>query len=55
MWDLIVSVPDHCLSYYFGRRNNTITFIHWANITLTFVLKRLRLHLMTTISQIMSV
>ena len=19
MWDLIVSVPDHCLSFYFGR------------------------------------
>ena len=20
MWDLIVSVPDHCLSFYFGQR-----------------------------------
>ena len=20
MWDLIVSVPDHCLSFYFSRR-----------------------------------
>ena len=20
MWDLIVSVPDHCLSFYFPRR-----------------------------------
>ena len=20
MWDLIVSVPDHCLSFYFGRK-----------------------------------
>ena len=19
MWDLIVSVPDHCLSFYFGK------------------------------------
>ena len=21
MWDLIVSVPDHCLSFYFGFSN----------------------------------
>ena len=21
MWDLIVSVPDHCLSFYFGNLN----------------------------------
>ena len=20
MWDLIVSVPDHCLSFHFGRK-----------------------------------
>ena len=23
IWDLIVSVPDHCLSFYFGNRCNT--------------------------------
>ena len=22
MWDLIVSVPDHCLSFYFGYKNS---------------------------------
>ena len=22
MWDLIVSVPDHCLSFYFSRHNS---------------------------------
>ena len=22
MWDLIVSVPDHCLSFYFAPRHN---------------------------------
>ena len=22
MWDLIVSVPDHCLSFYLGRYQN---------------------------------
>ena len=22
MWDLIVSVPDHCLSFYFEQKNN---------------------------------
>ena len=24
MWDLIVSVPDHCLSFYFGIYNTRI-------------------------------
>ena len=23
MWDLIVSVPDHCLSFYFGQKVKT--------------------------------
>ena len=23
MWDLIVSVPDHCLSFYFSYKNNS--------------------------------
>ena len=23
MWDLIVSVPDHCLSFYFGSPGRT--------------------------------
>ena len=26
MWDLIVSVPDHCLSFYFERKNQTCRF-----------------------------
>ena len=25
MWDLIVSVPDHCLSFYFGFIANEAT------------------------------
>ena len=25
MWDLIVSVPDHCLSFYFVQNNHTKT------------------------------
>ena len=24
MWDLIVSVPDHCSSFYFGGMDNTL-------------------------------
>ena len=24
MWDLIVSVPDHCLSFYFGEKLHSI-------------------------------
>ena len=26
MWDLIVSVPDHCLSFYFTRETNAFQF-----------------------------
>ena len=24
IWDLIVSVPDHCLSFYFDRKANSV-------------------------------
>ena len=24
MWDLIVSVPDHCLSFYFKSKQNSL-------------------------------
>ena len=42
MWDLIVSVPDHCLSFYFGsemvirsvRLNMLLLFIATALSTL---------------------
>ena len=42
MWDLIVSVPDHCLSFYFafevvvsGRVNNIVSFIlTYSNISI---------------------
>ena len=29
MWDLIVSVPDHCLSFYFGSAQvpNTVVYL----------------------------
>ena len=35
MWDLIVSVPDHCLSFYFettfnGFINLNIILLHWT-------------------------
>ena len=26
MWDLIVSVPDHCLSFYFAVKQNMLLF-----------------------------
>ena len=29
MWDLIVSVPDHCLSFYFSN-NHRIVVINWV-------------------------
>ena len=27
MWDLIVSVPDHCLSFYFGVHDDLLTMV----------------------------
>ena len=28
MWDLIVSVPDHCLSFYFQNQLKDLTNVH---------------------------
>ena len=28
MWDLIVSVPDHCLSFYFPCNNKVMAFVY---------------------------
>ena len=36
MWDLIVSVPDHCLSFYFSYmelQQNDLVYILLANLT----------------------
>ena len=32
MWDLIVSVPDHCLSLYFSLCNNGYDFLMHKHI-----------------------
>ena len=33
MWDLIVSVPDHCLSFYFGfRKSCTVAKVILSNL-----------------------
>ena len=29
MWDLIVSVPDHCLSFYFAVLLSHFTFVEY--------------------------
>ena len=36
MWDLIVSVPDHCLSFYFGNIGcpNMLSVVLFAGIAL---------------------
>ena len=36
MWDLIVSVPDHCLSFYFEYINNEWKFISLKPCSLIF-------------------
>ena len=33
MWDMIVSVPDHCLSFYFEKvAKQTTKFIHMLTV-----------------------
>ena len=36
MWDLIVSVPDHCLSFYFSMNSDTegVLLTFKTNVTL---------------------
>ena len=35
MWDLIVSVPDHCLSFYFETKFNFLTLSIGISVPLT--------------------
>ena len=35
MWDLIVSVPDHCLSFYFTRVSSHVADFNTRNKSLT--------------------
>ena len=37
MWDLIVSVPDHCLSFYFGTE--VIILLRYSGLCLVVTLK----------------
>ena len=36
MWDLIVSVPDHCLSFYFVSSANNLT-VDLMFVTISFI------------------
>ena len=36
MWDLIVSVPDHCLSFYFGSYYSWDELLEWGGCLLKF-------------------
>ena len=38
MWDLIVSVPDHCLSFYFGYQMKMFAFSLTVQLDLVWVL-----------------
>ena len=37
MWDLIVSVPDHCLSFYFVEMFITLASIFYCRLSCAFV------------------
>ena len=36
MWDLVVSDPDHCLSFYFSNFSCFISFLVINDLTLTY-------------------
>ena len=37
MWDLIVSVPDHCLSFYFAARSLSASLTVSLNVFIIFL------------------
>ena len=40
MWDLIISVPDHCLSFYFENdKKATLLYLSFCN-TFDFILAK---------------
>ena len=39
MWDLIVSIPDHCLSFYFILRSGCLNSQRIAKLTSGLLLK----------------
>ena len=52
MWDLIVSVPDHCLSFYFPENPNEqsislILLIHFTSILFLFDNSYIIVYIMT--------
>ena len=42
IWDLTVSVPDHCLSFYFPFPTVTEQFNHWGEYAFQLFKPRLR-------------
>ena len=42
MWDLIVSVPDHCISFYFALLNETFLQLPMRRNTVLLSLKKIR-------------
>ena len=41
MWDLIVSVPDHCLSFYFVYYIKYLVSVYWKMIQLSSDIMRI--------------
>ena len=48
MWDLIVSVPDHCLSFYFSKLESSEFFKHCGFLMFKYNM-RLKLSIRTNI------
>ena len=44
MWDLIVSVLDHCLSFYFAQVPSFIIIIFFLNLEMTLIFSYLNLN-----------
>ena len=46
MWDLIVSVPDHCLSFYFANKE-----ILWVIVVFTSISEIACINIMTSLRE----
>ena len=50
MWDLIVSVPDHCLSFYFENAIRELFIMHLQKETRLVIIRKCTFKLKTSLS-----
>ena len=57
MWDVIVSVPDHCLSFYFSNSSDRIESSEYTQMTVQcsmILLSQINIHSITSACKILN-